>query len=80
VRLSGLEDFSSKTFDLGDICYVQDTEFFGYADESKTTPYKQKIIISQLTSFFDTPEKDIIKVQNYKTQFDDLFQRITTAT
>jgi len=46
VRLSGLEDFSSKTFNLGDICYVQDTEFFGYTDESKTTPYKQKIIIS----------------------------------
>ena len=79
LRLSGLEDFSSKIFDLGDICYIQDKEFFGY-EEDGITPYKQKIIISQLTSYFDTPEKDVIKVQNYKTQFDDLFQRITTAT
>ena len=78
LRLSSLEDFSSKVFDLGDICYIQDKEFFGY-EEDGVTPYKQKIIISQLTSFFDTPEKDIIKVQNYATQFDDLFQRITTA-
>ena len=78
LRLSSLEDFSSKIFDLGDICYIQDKEFFGY-EEDGITPYKQKIIISQLTSFFDTPEKDVIKVQNYATQFDDLFQRITTA-
>lgn len=78
LRLSSLEDFSSKIFDLGDICYIQDKEFFGY-EEDGVTPYKQKIIISQLTSFFDTPEKDVIKVQNYATQFDDLFQRITTA-
>ena len=79
LRLSGLEDFSSKVFDLGDICYIQDKEFFGY-EEDNITPYKQKIIISQLTSYFDTPQKDVIKVQNYKTQFDDLFQRITTTT
>lgn len=79
LRLSGLKDFSSKIFDLGDICYIQDKEFFGY-EEDKITPYKQRVIISQLTSYFDTPEKDVIKVQNYKTQFDDLFQRITTVT
>jgi hypothetical protein len=28
----------------------------------------------------DSPEKNSIKVQNYKTQFDDLFSRITAST
>ena len=79
IRVSSLEDFNSKIFDIGDICYIQDREFFGYEDD-KVTPYKQQVIISELTSYFDSPEKDIIKVQNYKTQFDDLFHRITTTT
>lgn len=79
IRVSSLEDFSSKIFDIGDICYIQDRDFFGYEDD-KVTPYKQQVIISELTSYFDSPEKDIIKVQNYKTQFDDLFHRITTTT
>lgn len=79
MRLTSLEDFSSKTFDTGDICYVQDKEFFGYNDDS-ITPYKLQIVISEITSYFDSPEKDTIKVQNYKSQFDDLFRRITATT
>lgn len=79
MRLAALEDFSSKVFNVGDICYVVDRDFFGYVKDG-ITPYKLKIIISEVTSYFDTPEKDIIKVQNYKTQFDDLFQRITATT
>jgi len=39
IRVSSLEDFSSKVFDVGDICYIQDREFFGY-EEDKITPYK----------------------------------------
>ena len=79
MRLSALEDFTSKTFDVGDICYIQDREYFGYNNDG-ITPFKLKIIISEITSYFNSPEKDTIKVQNYKTQFDDLFQRITATT
>ena len=79
IRLSGLEEFSSKIFGLGDICYIQDTDYFGYLSDG-FTPYKEAIYISEITSYFDSPEKDTITVQNYKTQFDDLFQRITAAT
>lgn len=79
MRLAALEDFSSKVFNVGDICYIQDREFFGYCAD-RITPYKLKITISEITSFFDEPQKDTIKVQNYKTQFDDLFQRITATT
>ena len=79
MRLNALEDYSSKKFDVGDICYIQDREYFGYNTDG-ITPYKLKIIISEITSYLDEPQKDQIKVQNYKTQFDDLFQRITATT
>ena len=79
IRLSELEDFSSKVFKLGDICYIQDTDYFGYKSDG-ITPYKEQVYISEMTNNFDSPDKDIIVVQNYKTQFDDLFQRITAAT
>lgn len=79
MRLSSLEEYSSKVFRLGDICYMQDREFFGYLKD-KITPYKEKILVSKVSSFFDQPEKDILTIQNYKTRFDDLFQRIAATT
>ena len=86
LRLSALEEFKNKVFNLGDISFVQDTEFFGYiytigdGQEKIKTPYKEKVLISEVTSNFDSPENDSFKVQNYKTQFEDLFQRITATT
>ena len=79
LRLSDLDDYSSKIFNLGDISFVQDTKYFGY-QKDRITPYKEKVFLSEITSYFDTPDKDVLKVQNYKTQFDDLFNRITAAT
>lgn len=79
LRLSSIEEYSSKVFELGDICYIQDREFFGYLSDG-ITPYKEKILVSKISSFFDSREKDGLTVQNYKTRFDDLFQRITATT
>lgn len=79
LRLSSLEEFSSKIFHLGDICYMQDREFFGYLVD-KITPYKERILVSKISSFFDQPERDVLTIQNYKTRFDDLFQRIAATT
>ena len=79
LRLSSLEDFKNKIFNVGDISYIQDIEFFGYEADRKT-PYKEQVIISEIVSFFDEPDKDFFTVQNYKTQFEDLFQRITSTT
>lgn len=78
IRLNYLEDFTSKKFNVGDICYIQDKDFFGSLVDG--SPFKLQIVISEITSYFDSPEKDVIKVQNYKTQFEDLFQRITATT
>ena len=80
-RISGIEEFKNKVFHLGDISFIQDPEFFGYVYiNGIKTPYKEKVLISEVTSCFDSPEQDTFKVQNYKTQFEDLFQRITSTT
>ena len=80
LRISALDEYSSKVFNIGDICYMIDREYFGYSDLETKTPYKEKILVSETTSNFDSPEKDVIQVRNYKTKFDDLFQRIAAST
>lgn len=81
IRLSSLEEYKNKVFRLGDISFIQDTDFFGYVFiNGIKTPYKEKVLVSQITSYFDEPERDTFTIQNYKTQFEDLFQRITSAT
>ena len=79
LRLSGLEEFSSKVFNIGNICYIEDIEYFGYKADG-ITPYKEKVLVSEATYDFDNPVNDILKIQNYKTRFDDLFQRIAATT
>lgn len=78
IRLSALKEFEGKVFNVGDISYIQDKEFFG--TDIYGTPYKEKVLISEITSNFDNPKNDTFKIQNYKTQFEDLFQRITATT
>ena len=79
LRLSGLEEFKDKIFNIGDIGFIEDKEFFGY-EPDKITPIKEQIVVSQMATYFDSPERDTITIQNYKTQFEDLFQRITSTT
>jgi hypothetical protein len=58
LRLSALEEFRNKVFNLGDISFIQDTEFFGYTTiNGIKTPYKEKVLVSEITSNFDSPEK-----------------------
>lgn len=85
ARISSIEEFKNKVFYLGDITSIEDTEFFGYKwvavnDTYVRTPYREQVLISEITSNFDAPEQDSFKIQNYKTQFEDLFQRITATT
>lgn len=81
LRLTALEEFKNKVFNVGDLGFIEDKEFFGYESiDGVWTPIKEQIVISQITEYFDSPERDTITVQNYKTQFEDLFQRITSTT
>lgn len=85
LRVTGIEGFELKDFQLGDISYIEDTDFFGYTyiqhgNEQVKTPYREKVVITEVTYNFDEPKKDTFKVQNYRTQFEDLFQRIAAQT
>lgn len=81
--IAGEQLFKNKIFKLGDISFIEDVEFFGYEPTTVggiRTPYHERVLISEITSNFDDPSQDSFKVQNYKTQFEDLFQRITATT
>lgn len=81
IDVSVLEGYESYDFQIGDKTYVEDTEFFGWTDvRGIREPYKEEIVVSELMESLDAPEQNTITVQNYKTQFDDLFQRITAST
>jgi hypothetical protein len=55
-------DFRHYSFKLGDITFIQDEEFFGWSLIDGTTPYKEEIIVSEITTELDFPEKNQIKV------------------
>ena len=78
LELSQVEGFEPYKFKIADKTYIEDTEFFGY--DSKHRPYKEDIVISQIKQNFDDPSQNTITVQNYKTQFQDLFQRMAATS
>ena len=81
LELSQLEGYENYKFNLGDKTYIEDTEFFGWTwNNGIKTPYHEEIIVTETVIVFDSPEQNIVKVQNYKTQFEDLFQRIAATT
>ena len=77
VDVSNLPDFSDYTFNLYEKTYIEDPEIFGY--NKNGTPYKEEITVSELTNYLQSPDKNTITVQNYKTKFDDLFQRMSST-
>lgn len=72
LRLSALEEFKNKVFHLGDKSWIEDDEFFEKG-------YKEQVVVTQITSYLDSPEQDSFTIQNYRTEFEDLFQKITAT-
>ena len=80
VEISQLEGYEWYSFDAGDKTYVEDTEFFGWSNHNGVlTPAREEVIVSEVEWHLDEPENNTITVQNYKTRFEDLFQRINAA-
>lgn len=67
--LPGYEDFKYK---LGEKTWVVDPDFFGDED-------KESVIITEIVENLDDRSKNQFKVQNFKNQFQDLFQKITAT-
>ena len=78
VDLSSLPGYEAYSFDLRDKTYIEDVEVFGI-DRYTRTPIKEEIIVTEKTDYLNSPEKNVITVQNYKTHFGDLFQRIMST-
>ncbi len=81
LDLSQLEGYELYKFDIGNKTYVEDTEFFGYQIiGGLKTPVREQVVVTEANLHLDEPDKNELKVQNYKSHFEDLFQRITAAT
>jgi len=78
IEISEIEGFEPYKFKIGDKTYVEDIEFFGYDDKHR--PYKEEIVVSQVKINLDDPSQNTLTVRNYKTQFQDLFQRIAATS
>jgi hypothetical protein len=70
--LSKLPGYELFKFNLGDTTKVIDEKFFG---ENK----EQEVVITEISEQLDDPTQDTIKVQTFKNQFQDLFQKITAT-
>lgn len=70
--LSKLPGYESFKFNLGDRTNVIDEKFFG-KDKA------QEVVITEISEQLDDPNQDTIKVQTFKNQFQDLFQKITAT-
>ena len=73
--INGYEDY---VFNPGDKTFVTDAEYFGYLDDG-VTPYREEVVISEAEYHLDQPQSNAITVQNYKTQFENLFSRIAAT-
>lgn len=81
VEISAVDGYQNYDFDIGDKTFIEDTTFFGWVvKDGYTTPRREEVIISEIEINLDNPDTSKITIQNYKTQFEDLFQRITATT
>ena len=72
LELSQLPGYEMFKFELGDKTWAIDEDFFG-------NDGKEEVIITETSEMLEDPSKNTIKVQNFKNQFQDLFQKITAT-
>jgi hypothetical protein len=67
-----VEGYEGYEFEIGDETRIYDPEFFG-TDEGIV------IAVTETVENLDDPTQASIKVQNFKNEFQDLFQKITAT-
>lgn len=63
---------------IADSTYIEDIETFG-VNQKTGLPNRLKAIISGITYDLDTPTQNSVEIQNYTTQFEDLFQQVSAS-
>ena len=71
LSLRGVPGYELIDFEIGDKTKAIDPQFFGELQE--------EVIVTEMSEMLDSPDKNTIKVQNSKNQFQDLFQKITAT-
>lgn len=90
AEISETPERNNYYFEVGDKTYIEDVEFFGYQPERiqdlsdgtqliVKTPIQEEVIVSEVEWHLDAPDENVVTIQNYKTRFEDLFQRISAA-
>ena len=81
VDVSEIEDLQNYIFEIGDKTYIEDTEFFGWIESGPgiKMPAKEEVIVTEAEWHLDNPVENVITVQNYRTEFEDLFQRLNAT-
>ena len=74
IDISIFEGYEDYTFELGQITTIEDVNFFGY--DAQGLPNQEEVVISEITYHLDSPEQNELVIQNYRTQWEDLFQRV----
>lgn len=69
---------SDYVFNIADTTYIEDIETFGINPKTGL-PNRLKVIISGITYDLDVPSQNSIEIQNYTSQFEDLFQQVTAS-
>lgn len=78
VDLSPFEGYEDYELDNADTTFIEDVSILGY-NQLTGFPNQLKVLVSEITEELDIPTKNVIKVQNYTTQFEDLFQQVTAT-
>lgn len=78
VDLYPLEGYEDYKFEIADTTYVEDIGMFGINPKTGL-PNRLKVLISEITYDLDQPKNNSIKVQNFTTQFEDLFQQVSAS-
>lgn len=71
-------DLNDYEFGVADTTYVEDIGMFGI-NPITGLPNRLKVIISKINYDLDVPTNNSISVQNFTTQFEDLFQQVTAS-
>lgn len=78
IDLYNLPNNEELNFEIGDTTYIEDIGMFGI-NKKTGFPNRLKVLISEIAYNLDSPKDNSIKVQNFTTQFEDLFQQVTSS-
>lgn len=78
LDISALPEYKDYEYEVSDTSFIEDEELFGL-DVKTGLPNRIKVLISELSEDLDSPSKNSITVQNFTTQFEDLFKQVTAT-